>query len=515
MKRKLSFILAAVMLMALVLQPVSAVSSGETRIPFSGKGSIDNPYLISSAEGLRALSVLAEAGLAGRGVYFALDADIDLNDEPFTPIGSEEHPFEAELDGRGHTVSGLRVGTSLPYAGLFGYSTGAISGIVLRGSVAGAGAAGGIVGHGSAEYCVSYASVAGRTNVGGIAGEGEAYDCTAYGSVAGETNVGGLAGSGEAHRSSAYGSVAGQFRTGALVGMGVSFDCFSPNSAEETETAEPEKAKHSVASFIRWALTHIDPDTIPTNADLFLAASSCGASPWEYLYGSVRVSTSQTTINSFFNNYYTTYMTRTQYDDITEDWSRSTYACDCQGLLDAWMTHVEGVTTDLNVQMNYSNWCTNKGEISSITRDWVVGEAVFVYSTKLQKMSHIGWVCGFDETGEPLVVEARGVGFGVVVTRLSDRSWTHRGLMTVQFNYDASMKSSFTMPAPESEEEYDDARLGSVGEVWDGSVSKGFAGGSGTASDPYVISNASQLAYLSSSVASGTTYYNKYIVLSA
>jgi hypothetical protein len=33
-------------------------------------------------------------------------------------------------------------------------------------------------------------------------------------------------------------------------------------------------------------------------------------------------------------------------------------------------------------------------------------------------------------------------------------------------------------------------------EVWDGTVAKGFAGGTGTASDPYIINHPSQLAYL-------------------
>ena len=34
------------------------------------------------------------------------------------------------------------------------------------------------------------------------------------------------------------------------------------------------------------------------------------------------------------------------------------------------------------------------------------------------------------------------------------------------------------------------------GEIWDGSVASAFAGGSGTESDPYLISNGAELAYL-------------------
>jgi len=59
-----------------------------------------------------------------------------------------------------------------------------------------------------------------------------------------------------------------------------------------------------------------------------------------------------------------------------------------------------------------------------------------------------------------------------------------------------------------------DTEFFDVSAVWDGSVAKGFAGGSGTYEDPYVVSNAAQLAYLSDSVYAGNTYKGKYIELS-
>ena len=42
--------------------------------------------------------------------------------------------------------------------------------------------------------------------------------------------------------------------------------------------------------------------------------------------------------------------------------------------------------------------------------------------------------------------------------------------------------------------------------VWDGSTAAAFAGGTGTAEDPYQIANGAELAYLASSVNSGETY---------
>ena len=49
--------------------------------------------------------------------------------------------------------------------------------------------------------------------------------------------------------------------------------------------------------------------------------------------------------------------------------------------------------------------------------------------------------------------------------------------------------------------------------VWDGSTAAAFAGGTGTAEDPYQIANGAQLAYLASSVNSGETYEQKNFVL--
>ena len=51
--------------------------------------------------------------------------------------------------------------------------------------------------------------------------------------------------------------------------------------------------------------------------------------------------------------------------------------------------------------------------------------------------------------------------------------------------------------------------------VWDGSTAAAFAGGTGTAEDPYQIANGAQLAYLASSVNNGETYTGKNFVLTA
>ena len=51
--------------------------------------------------------------------------------------------------------------------------------------------------------------------------------------------------------------------------------------------------------------------------------------------------------------------------------------------------------------------------------------------------------------------------------------------------------------------------------VWDGTVATAFAGGSGTAEDPYQIANGAQLAKLAQDVNGGNNYAGTYFVLTA
>lgn len=207
----------------------------------------------------------------------------------------------------------------------------------------------------------------------------------------------------------------------------------------------------NVLDFIRWALTHVNPNTVPSGAVLANGtATNVGAEPWHYLYGSVRTHTTAARIAERWKNYYSSHgWSREAYDNATAKMQPDDYATDCQGLLDAYLTYVQGKKTDVNADYNYRKWCTGKGKTSEIERPYELGEAVFMANSG-GKMKHIGWICGLDSDGEPLVVEARGLSYGVVVTRLEERAWTHRGLMTKKFDYkeDEPMATKFEVIKP-------------------------------------------------------------------
>ncbi|MCH5279492.1 MAG: hypothetical protein J1E60_06845 [Christensenellaceae bacterium] len=191
---------------------------------------------------------------------------------------------------------------------------------------------------------------------------------------------------------------------------------------------------YDVTKFIKWALTHVKKQSVPAGAELPLPAGECGTEPWHYLFGTVKSKTTKNKIEERWENYYSSHgWTRVNYDKATEDFHAEDYATDCQGLLDAWLTE-QGEKTDINSNMNYTQWCSEKGLMTEIDRPYVLGEAVFRANSS-GRIVHVGFICG-TLNGEPLVVEARGLSYGTVVSVLSKRNFTHRGLMTKKFNYD-------------------------------------------------------------------------------
>ena len=99
-------------------------------------------YTIATAEQLAALSTLAKAyavitDCTNAKYYeanYKLNADINLENKPWTPINY----FEGTFDGQGHTISNMKVSitsTDGISAGLFGISDGTIRNLIVEGEV--------------------------------------------------------------------------------------------------------------------------------------------------------------------------------------------------------------------------------------------------------------------------------------------------------------------------------------------------------------------------------------------
>lgn len=146
-----------------------------------GKGTEESPYQISNAEDLKVFRNIVN-GIDGQtqntSACGKLTANIDLENEEWTPIGKNDtSPYEGIFKGEHYTIKGLKV-TSGEYAGLFGYIRGAtIADVTLTGgSISTTGkCAGGIVAYaqsGTITGCGNENPVTGgsATCVGGIVG---------------------------------------------------------------------------------------------------------------------------------------------------------------------------------------------------------------------------------------------------------------------------------------------------------------------------------------------------------
>ena len=166
-----------------------------------------------------------------------------------------------------------------------------------------------------------------------------------------------------------------------------------------------------------------------------LPVSECGsAGNGEDVIGATGENVTQSLLNKKFDSHDSkTGWTRTQCDKATAGWVKAgKTVCDCQGVEDYYSK------SQTNANGNYVRYCDDKGLCTTITRPYVLGEALFNGSSS--KKTHVGWVCGFMPNGDVLVMEERGLSYGFVVTQMSKRAWKYRGLMTKRYQYDTGAK---------------------------------------------------------------------------
>ena len=131
----------------------STAWDGAGRDQPDGSGTQTDPYQIGSGAELAWLANAVNNASSGTKFYVVLTDDIDLGNQPWTPIGKDFHEFSGVFDGKGHVVEGLKV-SNVADAGLFGVAKGAaIKNLVVRGSVTGTGNAAGILAKAKDEAC--------------------------------------------------------------------------------------------------------------------------------------------------------------------------------------------------------------------------------------------------------------------------------------------------------------------------------------------------------------------------
>lgn len=111
---------------------------------------------------------------------------------------------------------------------------------------------------------------------------------------------------------------------------------------------------------------------------------------------------------------------------------------DCNGLAEGYYNDVTGIDINTRARYNYAGWCSVKGAGKVPNNHKVPGLAVFIGKTA-STITHVGYLVEPVDPAHPdgdwYVIEARGVMYGVVKTKLNSRGWNFWGYMDKYFDY--------------------------------------------------------------------------------
>ena len=183
------------MMLAVMLMTMTAWAQ---TVSFSGgKGTVDNPYKITTADDLNKLADDVNSGTKYTDTYFKLMNDVSYEhtstwndttstENNFTPIGNSSNSFRGTFDGNNKSISGIRIYKDTKTAasqdiGLFGVLRGTVKNLTLTDTrIVGYGYTGGIAGYCSSnsviDHCIVTSTVAvysvqpGALRFGGITG---------------------------------------------------------------------------------------------------------------------------------------------------------------------------------------------------------------------------------------------------------------------------------------------------------------------------------------------------------
>lgn len=143
---------------------------------FSGNGTIDDPYRISSVDDLVLLRDLVNEGNTFKHDYFLQTENLNLSSiDGWIPIGigSGSTCFWGCYDGAGHTIENLVCVQPDQFAGLFGILYGEVRNLGIESGLINGSCVGSIASHGSADAiilnCYNKATVHGSSRAGGLA----------------------------------------------------------------------------------------------------------------------------------------------------------------------------------------------------------------------------------------------------------------------------------------------------------------------------------------------------------
>ena len=128
---------------------------------------------------------------------------------------------------------------------------------------------------------------------------------------------------------------------------------------------------------------------------------------------------------------------------------------DCNAIAEHFYKTRTGVSIDTKARLNWANWCgvrsksTPDAKLTGLPQ--LPGIAVFSGGSSASGITHVGFL--FKKYGPgPLdwyVLESRGRNYGLVLTRIKDRTWRYWGKMDKYYEYDLDASwENVPVPAP-------------------------------------------------------------------
>jgi len=147
----------------------------------------------------------------------------------------------------------------------------------------------------------------------------------------------------------------------------------------------------------------------------------------------------------YFDQYKESPYTKKQYQQAIYWRDHAARVWDCNGLSEGLYKDYTGVDINTKARYNYANWCDPKGKGMIPVEYRVPGAAIFWSDSGASSIHHVAYLYEPVDKNNPggdwYIIEARGVMYGVVKTKLFARKPTHWGLMTRYFNYDDASRA--------------------------------------------------------------------------
>ncbi len=505
----------------------------DTGIFASGDGSEEKPYIIKTAEQLKAFAGSLSDKLDYSGSYIALDDNIAVTGD-WTPIGGSDYLFNGSFDGRDYSITGLSLGTKdAPYAldkenlyiGLFGIlganavvknvkidvsfytsyeATAFVGGIagVTQGSSTSGNYTGSVIDNCAVSGIISHTSAKGNQFVGGLVGmqyKGAIINSASTAVVSGVVASGDLA------------------EVGGLVGLnnrGLVANCWADCTVYGSGNRENGNEGMAVVSSL-----------VACNAGALVNCYASGdVSTEEHSTYAGMVSGWVTGIGKSYSCWYDLGSTMTlkkgdanpqKVSPVESVGTKVASGVNDEGdaytggLVDK-MTGVNGAGTDVAAALNASFAAfpidiTSYGLESTSLKTWTYDTALG-FGSNNASVSYVQPEC--EKVVKPELALKDGTWYG--------RDDGKTSVVSIEVK-DGEIVKTAVISGAESGEGYDaalekakhKATYGDFSDYAAADTSR-FAGGSGTAEDPYLIANEEQLRYLSSSVNSDVSWSGVY-----